>query len=124
MRIELEKIGTETRKRYRAKVKKFGLKKPDLFKDYWQRTIMLGNVTDIDENKSVANHLWFVVGKTLSELTLRTGDIISFNARVGEYTKNDSGVWVKDFKLKNMSKIVVEQRTTRPHIEGEITSAN
>jgi len=86
--------------------------------------MLLTNLVDVDNNATVTDHLWFVVGKTLSELTLRTGDIISFNARVGEYTKNDNGVWVKDFKLKNMSKIVVEQRTTRPLIEGEITSAN
>ncbi len=121
MRKELEKIGKETRNRYKATVVRMGIKSNN-FKNFPERTILLGNVVDVSTGKVVTDHLWFTVHKTLKKLNLREEDEISFNARVGSYRKGHKRKNI-DYKLNNMSKIVVEKRTERELTENEITSS-
>ena len=121
MRTELQKIGKETRNRYKGTVERMGIKS-NRFKNFPERTMLLKNVVDVSTGKEVTDHLWFTVGKTLSNLNLRAEDEISFNARVGSYRKGHKGKY-KDFKLNNMSKVVVESRTEKELTENEITSS-
>lgn len=121
MRTELQKIGKETRNRYKATVVRMGIKS-NRFKKFPERTMLLKNVVDVSTGKEVTDHLWFTVRKTLSDLNLRAEDEISFNARVGSYRKGHKGKY-KDFKLNNMSKITVEKRTEKELAENEITSS-
>ena len=121
MRTELQKIGKETRNRYKGTVEKMGIKS-NRFKNFPERTMLLKNVVDVSTGKEVTDHLWFTVGKTLSNLNLRAEDEISFNARVGSYRKGHRRKY-KDFKLNNMSKVVVESRTEKELTENEITSS-
>ena len=121
MRTELQKIGKETRNRYKGTVERMGIKS-NRFKKFPERTMLLKNVVDVSTGKEVTDHLWFTVGKTLSNLNLRAEDEISFNARVGSYRKGHRRKY-KDFKLNNMSKVVVESRTEKELTENEITSS-
>lgn len=121
MRTELQKIGKETRNRYKGTVERMGIKS-NRFKNFPERTMLLKNVVDVSTGKEVTDHLWFTVGKTLSNLNLRAEDEISFNARVGSYRKGHRRKY-KDFKLNNMSKVVVESRTEKELTENEITSS-
>ena len=121
MRTELQKIGKETRNRYKGTVERMGIKS-NRFKKFPERTILLRNVVEISTGKEVTDHLWFTVRKTLSDLNLRAEDEISFNARVGSYRKGHKRKH-KDFKLNNMSKVVVESRTEKELTENEITSS-
>ncbi len=121
MRTELQKIGKETRNRYKGTVERMGIKS-NRFKNFPERTMLLKNVVDVSTGKEVTDHLWFTVGKTLSNLNLRAEDEISFNGRVGSYRKGHKGKY-KDFKLNNMSKVVVESRTEKELTENEITSS-
>ena len=120
MRKNLKEIGTETRERYRATVGRCGLKYNN-FKNAPERTMVLIDVTLInDENKLVTEHLWVTIGKTLSELDLKSGDVITFDARVGMYKKGHH-LKKRDYKLTRMTKIEV-QRIDRELSEDEITS--
>ena len=121
MRTELQKIGKETRNRYKATVARMGIKS-NRFKNFPERTILFKNVVDISTGKEITDHLWFTVGKTLSNLNLRAEDEISFNARVGSYRKGHKRKY-KDFKLNNISKVVVESRTEKELAENELTSS-
>ena len=121
MRTELQKIGKETRNRYKGTVERMGIKS-NRFKNFPERTMLLKNVVDVSTGKEVTDHLWFTVGKTLSNRNLRAEDEISFNARVGSYRKGHRRKY-KDFKLNNMSKVVVESRTEKELTENEITSS-
>lgn len=121
MRTKLKNIGEETRNRYKDTVARMGIKS-NRFKNFPERTILLRNVINVSTGEEVTDHLWFTVGKTLSDLNLRADDEISFNARVGIYRKGHKRR-NKDYKLNNMSKITVEKRTEKELTENEITSS-
>ena len=121
MRIKLKETGSNTRERYIANVERMGIKS-NSFKGYPERTILLKNVVNTNTKEEVTDHLWFTVGKRLKELNLKSGDVISFNARVSLYRKGYRKE-SRDYKLNNMSKIVVEHRQNRELEEGEITSS-
>ena len=121
MRKKLKAIGTETRERYRATIGRCGIKYNN-FKKAPERTLVLNNVAHTNTGKVVTDHLWITVGKTLSELDLKAGDVITFNARVGIYRKG-SHFRKRDYKLNRMTKIEV-QRIGRELVEDEITSGN
>ena len=112
-------MGTDKRYRFGATVVKCGIKN-NCFKGYPERTMLLGNVVDLDMDEIVTDHIWIVVGKTLCELDLKAGDKIEFNARVGRYRKG----YYKDkydYKLNRMTKIEVT-RANRELEENEITT--
>lgn len=112
MRKALKKNGTDSRRRYRATVGRFGEKSNNF--GYYQtleETIMFKNIIDVEKGRIITDHLWFKVGKQIDQLKLNKGDGISFDARVGQYTKGYYPNIKVDYKLKNMSKIVVEKRT-------------
>lgn len=88
MRTELKKITNQERHRFIGTVSKFG------FKAGWyapEQTILLTNIKLYDEDKIITDHLWFTMGKQFSQLNLKEGDIISFEARVGKYRKGYYG---------------------------------
>ena len=119
MRQKLKEIGSETRERYMATIGRCGIKYNN-FKNAPERTLVLKDVTLVGKIKPVTDHLWITVGKTLSELDLKAGDVITFDARVGIYKKG-SHFRKRDYKLNRMTKIEV-QRTDRELAENEITS--
>lgn len=118
MRQKLKEIGNETRVRYSAEVGRCGIKFNG-FKNFPERTFVMKDVTLVNTGEIVTDHLWVTVGKTLSELNLKAGDKISFDARVGSYKKGHFNR--KDFKLNRMTKIEV-QRADRGISQEEITS--
>lgn len=83
MRKELKEIDG-TRLRFRAVVERFGTK---VYRDYEDTTILLKNVTRVDTGLQVTDHIWFTVGKTIDNLDLKPGEIVEFDARVGNYSK-------------------------------------
>ena len=91
------------------------------FKNAPERTLVLKDVTLVGKIKPVTDHLWITVGKTLSELDLKAGDVITFDARVGIYKKG-SHFRKRDYKLNRMTKIEV-QRADRDVVEDEVTTA-
>lgn len=62
MRTELQKIGKETRNRYKGTVERMGIKS-NRFKKFPEKTMLLKNVVDVSTGKEVTDHLWFTVGK-------------------------------------------------------------
>jgi hypothetical protein len=84
MREQLESVNGN-RMRFRATVKRFGTKKN--YHGYPEPTILLKNVTFVDNGSVATDHIWFTVGKTLAKLMLKPGEIVEFDARVGEYIK-------------------------------------
>ena len=97
MRKELKKITNKERHRFVATVSKFG------WKAGWnapEPTILLTEIKLETENEIITDHLWFNLGKQFSELNLKEGDIIAFDARVGKYKKGYYGD-VDYFFMKN-----------------------
>jgi hypothetical protein len=84
MRKELKSIDGK-RIRFRAVVERFG--KKTNYHGYPESTILFKNVTRTDTSKQVTDHIWFTVGKTIEVLELQPGDIVEFDARVGDYVK-------------------------------------
>lgn len=120
MRTKLKEIGNKTRERYTAIIGRCGVKYND-FKGFPERTVVLKDVRLANSNKITTDHLWVTVGKTLSELDLKAGDVILFDARVGIYKKG-SHFRKRDYKLNRMTKIEV-QRADRDVVEDEVTTA-
>lgn len=119
MRIKLKEIGYNTRERYTAVVGRCGIKY-NSYKKFPERTFVLNDVTLANKGEIVTDHLWVTVGKTLAKLDLKSGDKISFNARVGMYKKGYH-FKINDCKLNRMTKIEVE-RIDRKINKEEITS--
>lgn len=81
------------------------------YKGYSEDTILLINITDVETNQVVTDHLWFSYTKSFEKITLSEGARLEFEARVKEYKKgyvnskykiNQSR---KDFKLSHPTKI-------------------
>src|SRR6187551_1088723 len=84
MRTKLQdKIGQ--RKRFRAVFTRFGKKVNH--NGYSDTTILLTNVTDIETNSRVADHLWFAYTKGFEKEPLNEGVTVEFDARVKIYKK-------------------------------------
>ena len=119
MRQKLKEIGTETRERYKGTVGRCGIKYNG-FKGWPERTLLVNGVIDDCTGEIITDHIWFTVGKTLSELDLKSGDEITFNARVGTYRKGKH-FNKKDYKLNRLTQIEVK-RADRPLESNEITT--
>lgn len=88
MRKALKKLDGK-RLRFQATVERFGQKTN--WHGYPESTILLKHVIQVDTGNLVADHLWFTVGKTLAALSLRPGETVEFDARVGDYEKGYRG---------------------------------
>jgi len=55
------------------------------------KTMLLSDIRLLNQDKVLADHLWFTVGKRLGSLELKEGDVISFDARVTSYQKGYKG---------------------------------
>jgi hypothetical protein len=103
----------DLRKRFSARVDRFG--KKINFKGYSEETILLKNITDLESNEVVADHLWFTFSLTFQKAKIAEGCTIEFDARVKDYTKGYVNKKIginnrkKDFKLSNPTRIVVNK---------------
>jgi len=100
------------RMRFHAKVERFG-NRPN-WHGYPQPTILLRNIAAVDNETIVSDHLWFTVGASWQGVGV--GDLIEFDARVGEYSKGyvntREGIDNRqvDYKLNRPTRIVVMQK--------------
>ena len=110
MRKELAKQ-EGLRKKFSATVSRFGAKVN--YNGYKEETILLKNIIDLENNKRVAEHVWFTYTKGFQEARLKEGSVIEFEARVKQYTKGyvnrRYGINNKstDYKLSHPTKISV-----------------
>jgi len=97
------------RKKFKAIFSKVGKKMN--YKGYYEDTILLKNLVDLQTNKLVADHVWFSYAQGFVKASLTLGDTLEFEARIKEYRKgyinrnykiNNSST---DFKLSNPTKI-------------------
>ena len=102
MRTKLGRINDKEKHEYIGKIVRFGVQKDDRSK----KTVMLQDICDVKGNL-ITDHLWFPVDKRMEKAAVRRGDIISFQARVGCYTKGIA----KNYNLKDLSNIVILQKT-------------
>ena len=113
MRKELKKYNGD-RLRFSAIIERFG-EKP-AYRGFPIPTLLLKNVTLLDTNKVVTDHLWFTKGKSWENF--KVGDTIEFDARVTTYEKGykgyrddvfDSPIEI-DYKLERPTKITLLER--------------
>jgi hypothetical protein len=98
------------RHRFKARVERFGTKTN--YHGFPAPTLLLTDVRFASNNKPATDHIWFTVGKTIEKMELQPGDIIEFDARVGEYVKGyvNHRDWTDertiDYKLNRPTRIV------------------
>lgn len=113
MRKKLKTIEGE-RIRFRATVEKFG--KKTNFKGFPEDTILFKNVIRVDNGEEATDHIWFTVRKTIESLNLNPGDVVEFDARVGDYVKGYVNFWqgiderTLDYKLNRPTKFKILKR--------------
>lgn len=99
------------RKKYRAAFCRLGKKLGYL--GYSEETILLKDVTDLETNQVVADHIWFAYTQGFQKVNLKEGVLVEFEARVKKYTKGYVNPRLKvnnkreDYKLSNPTKIKV-----------------
>ena len=78
---------------------------------YSEETILLRNLIDIETNKIITDHMWFAFTKGFQKLTLTSGDILAFEARIKGYSKGyvnkkfNINTRTTDYKLSHPTKI-------------------
>lgn len=99
------------RKRFTATIARIG--KKNNFKGPPSETVLFTGVRD-EEGVLVTDHVWFVIGKTLSAVVDKVGKKISFEARVAAYTKGYKGRGLQllkpvetDYRLSNPTKVTI-----------------
>lgn len=105
MRAELAKID-KVRDTFFGVVERFGTKPS--FKGYPTQTVLLTDVKDCNGN-IVTDHIWFIKGKSFD--SVKPGDVIKFNARVGQYVKGYKG---HRWELQIDNPIELDYRLERP----------
>ena len=81
------------------------------YKGYSETTVLLSNITDIETNRVVTEHLWFAYTAGFEKAKIQEGVLIEFEARIKEYKKGyvnkKYGIdnQKKDFKLSHPTKI-------------------
>lgn len=102
-------LENEKRKKFKATFERLG--KKTNYKGYSEDTILLKNITDLETNRVVADHLWFSYTKGFEAITLTNGVLLEFEARVKEYKKGYVNQSLNlnnrktDFKLSHPTKI-------------------
>lgn len=99
------------RKKFSARFVRLGKKVN--YKGYSEDTILLSNVTDLETNTIVTDHLWFSYTKAFEKVKLEEGATITFEARVKAYKKGyvNKAIGINnkrtDFKLSHPTKIAL-----------------
>jgi len=103
------------RKKFKAIFNRLGKKVN--FNGYSEDTILLTDVTDIETNKILTDHIWFSYTKGFEAIKLSKGACIEFEARVVSYRKGYVNSKYKinkqteDFKLSHPTKIKPHPRS-------------
>jgi len=117
MRTKLQAIGGDNRHTFTALIGRFGTKTN--WNGYPEKTVCLHDVRIVGRSKPLTDHLWFTFGKVWERLNPQVGDLIQFDARVGEYTK---GYWDErtiDYNLKRPTNMSILERSTPSNQEGQ-----
>lgn len=99
------------RRKYSAVFSRIG--KKTNYRGYSEETILLKDITDLETNQIVADHLWFSYTKSFQLVSLLEGVRIEFEARVKEYRKGYVNTRYKindrrtDFKLSHPTRIKI-----------------
>ena len=88
MREDLKRLGNEKRHTFTGIFVRNGTKSG--FKAPLE-TVLLKDVRHADTDQIVTDHLWFNNTKGFNSLDLVPGDIVQFDARVGQYTRGYFG---------------------------------
>jgi hypothetical protein len=100
------------RKKFRAIFVRTG--KKTNFRGYSEETILLKNIIDVENESTVADHIWFAYSKRFQEVSQTPGACITFEARIKKYNKGYSNARYKidhrriDYKLSNPTKISLQ----------------
>lgn len=73
------------RLRFTATVEHFGTRSN--YHGFPEPTVLLRDVRFDDNGSPATDHIWFVVGKTIARLGLRSGETVAFDARISPYIK-------------------------------------
>lgn len=84
MRKELKKLGSAERHTFRGTFARFGTKAA--FKGPPLVTVLLYDLCTT-KDEIFSDHIWLNLTKGLAKLELQRGDIVEFDARVGQYVK-------------------------------------
>jgi hypothetical protein len=110
MRRKLAKF-EGVRKKFKATFSKLGKKVG--YNGYSEETILLTNVIDAEMSRVIADHVWFSFTKGFENARLTIGNVVTFEARVKEYTKGYVHARAKvnnqekDYKLSHPTKIAI-----------------
>jgi hypothetical protein len=83
---------------------------------YTEETVLIRSITDMEDGKVVADHLWFAYTKGFQQVSLDAGARIEFEARVKKYAKGYRNAQykidsrTKDYKLSHPTKISLSVR--------------
>ena len=83
------------------------------YNGYSEDTILLTNIVDAETKEQVCDHIWFSYTKAFEKITLKEGCLISFDARVKEYSKGYVNRKMQinqkrtDFKLSHPTKVTL-----------------
>ena len=110
LRKALKNLGNEQRYTFVGTFVREGIK--PAYKGLPLPTILLQDIKLISTDEIITDHLWFNKTKQFSKLSLHTGDIVQFDARVSVYEKGYKGYREdvfcpvsKDYKLSYPTKI-------------------
>jgi hypothetical protein len=112
MRNELKKQEGQ-RKKFRATVVKYG--KKINYQGFSEETILLKDITDLETQAIVADHVWFTYSKNFQKANIKEGAKVEFEARVKQYVKGYVNARYKinkqttDYKLSHPTKIELVQ---------------
>lgn len=113
MRKALKKVN-DKRMSFTGVVERFGTKKN--WHGYPEKTLLVKDLKFTETGNFATDHIWFTVGKTIDSLNLEIGDIITFEARVGSYTKGyvNYREWIDertiDYKLNRPTKFKITKK--------------
>lgn len=117
MRKQLAKLSRDQRRAFTATFVRYGQKSG--WATDFETTLLFRDITDVETNTLVADHLWFKDNKGFGKYKFREGDAISFCARVGVYLKGYVNYRefiderTEDYRLTYPTKIVKLKRQNK-----------
>lgn len=108
------KVRLGDRKKFRGTFVRLGRKKN--YQGYSDETILITNIIDLEDGRTVADHLWFNYTKGFQQISLTAGVQIEFEARIKKYEKGYHSARYKidnrttDYKLSHPTKISLAGR--------------